>query len=127
MPFALKQRQIELPMLKYSVSLAMSSPRWRQVVVRTLLDNIQKGPGHLSVHRAKDGLKQIAAAIGVSNLATMLNSQDKLEADQAAQLLGWLKNARAVQPLLRALEDGHQSSNVISEVLEQHYSSHIAS
>lgn len=124
MPFALKQRQIELPMLDYSVSLAMSSPKWRQVVVRTLLENIQQGPGHLSVHRAKDGLKRIAAGIGVTNLSAMLQSSDKREAEQAAQLLGWLKNLRAAQPLLKALENNHQSGKVISDVIDQHYRSY---
>ncbi len=100
MPFALKQRQIELPMLEYSVSLALSSPKWRQVVVRALLENIEKGPGHLSVHRAKDALKQIASSIGITNLSSMINSPDQTEAEQAAHLLGWLKNPRAAQPLL---------------------------
>jgi hypothetical protein len=124
MPFALKQRQIELPMLDYSVSLAMSSPKWRQVVVRALLENIQQGPGHLSVHRAKDGLKRIAAGIGVTNLSAMLHSSDKREAEQAAELLGWLKSLRAAQPLLKALETDHQSSKVISNVIDQHYRSY---
>lgn len=121
MPFALKQRQIELPMLEYSVSLALSSPNWRQVVVRALLENIEKGPGHLSVHRAKDALKQIAASIGLTNLSSMLHSHDQTEAEQAAHLLGWLKNPRAAQPLLALLHRGHQSSKLLSNIMQQHY------
>ncbi len=121
MPFALKQRQIELPMLAYSVSLALSSPKWRQVVVRALLENIEKGPGHLSVHRAKDALKQIAAAIGLSNLSSMLYSADRTEAEQTAHLMGWLKNPRAAQPLVASIKQGHRSCDVFSKILERHY------
>ena len=121
MPFALKQRQIELPMLEYSVSLALSSPKWRQVIVRALLENIEKGPGHLSVHRAKDALKQIAASIGLANLSSMLYSQDLTEAEQSAHLLGWLKNPRAAQPLLASIQRGHSFGKLISSIVEQHY------
>ncbi len=121
MPFALKQRQIELPMLEHSVSLALSSPKWRQVVVRALLENIEKGPGHLSVHRAKDALKQIAASIGLNNLSSMLDSGDRTEAEQTAHLLGWLKNPRAAQPLIASIQQGHRSSDLIAKVLERHY------
>lgn len=121
MPFALKQRQIELPMLEYSVSLALSSPKWRQVVVRALLENIEKGPGHLSVHRAKDALKQIAASIGLTNLSSMLYSQNRIEAEQAAHLLGWLKNPRAAQPLLASTKQDRLFDQLISTILELHY------
>lgn len=121
MPYALKQRQIELPMLEYSVSLALSTPKWRQIVVRALLENIEKGPGHFSVHRAKDALKQIAAAIGTQNLSLMLHSQDALESEQAAHLLGWLKNLRAAQQLFAASRAGHGNLAVVNRVIEQHY------
>ena len=125
MPFALKQRQIELPMLEYSVSLALSSPKWRQVVVRALLENIEKGPGHLSVHRAKDALKQIAASIGLANLSSMLYSADRTEAEQTAHLLGWLKNPRAAQPLIISIQQGHQARDLISIILERHYPDYV--
>ncbi|CAN5366389.1 hypothetical protein BH10CYA1_BH10CYA1_19620 [soil metagenome] len=121
MPFALKQRQIELPMLEYSVSLALSSPKWRQVVVRALLENIEKGPGHLSVHRAKDALKQIAASIGLTNLSSMIYSHEQTEAEQAAHLLGWLKNPRAAQPLLDSIHREHLGNQLITKILELHY------
>ena len=121
MPFALKQRQIEQPMLEYSVALALSAPRWRQVVVRALLENIEKGPGHLSVHRAKDALKQIASSIGLTNLSSMLHSQEQIEAEQSAHLLGWLKNPRAALPLLDSIQRGHASSKLISTIVQQHY------
>jgi hypothetical protein len=121
MPFALKQRQIELPMLEYSVRVALSAPKCRQVVVRALLENIEKGPGHLSVHRAKDALKQIANAIGMNNLAAMLSSTDPMEAAQAVELLGWLKNSRAAIPLLDAQIRGHHCAELIKRVVVQHY------
>lgn len=124
MPFALKQRQIELPMLEYSVSMAQSSPKWRQVIVSALLENIENGPGHLSVHRAKDALKQIASSIGYASLCEMLHSHDLNEAKQAIQLLGWLKNSRAALTLLRTLESDHKLNHLIAAVVEQHYSSY---
>jgi hypothetical protein len=121
MPFALKQRQIELPMIDYSVTLALSAPKWRQVVVRALLENIEKGPGHLSVHRAKDALKQIAASIGLNNLVSMMSSTDPTESAQAVHLLGWLKNARAANPLVASYRKGHPCSDLIASVVAQHY------
>ncbi|RTL45445.1 MAG: hypothetical protein EKK48_03125 [Candidatus Melainabacteria bacterium] len=122
MPFALKQRQIELPMLEYSVALARSSPKWRQVIVKSLIENIEQGPGHFSVHRAKDALKQIALAIGIPNLSSMLKSQDLTESEQAAELLGWLKNSRAAQPLLMSLKSDHPLRQRIGDIVGQHYS-----
>lgn len=121
MPFALKQRQIELPMIDYSVTLALSAPKWRQVVVQALLENIAKGPGHLSVHRAKDALKQIASSIGLNNLVSMMASPDPIESAQAVHLLGWLKNARAANPLVDSYRNGHPCSELIAAVVAQHY------
>ncbi len=121
MPFALKQRRIELPMLEHSVSLAMSSPKWRQVVVQALLENIENGPGHLSVHRAKDALKRIASFIGLIRLTSMIDSQNAVESNQAAHLLGWLKNPRAARTLIIAMDQNHALRQTIEDVLSQHY------
>lgn len=121
MPFALKQRQIERPMLEYTVSLALSSPRWRQIIVDTLIENIERGPGHFSVHRAKEALKQIASAIGVANLSSTLKSQDTAEARQAANLLGWLKNPDAARLLQKSLQSNHPLQSEISAVISRHY------
>lgn len=121
MPYSLKQRQIELPMLEFSVEKALSSPKWREIVVAAMLENVEKGPGHLSVHRAKQALKQIASAIGIRNLTDLLNSHDPIQCHQAAHLLGWLKNPRAARPLLQALDNKHASSAAIMEVMQTHY------
>jgi hypothetical protein len=51
----------------------------------------------------------------------MLKSQDELEFEQAAHLLGWLKNPRAAQQLLAASRRGRGNIAVINRVIEQHY------
>ena len=64
MPTNLKQRYIEQEILKQSVAHALSSAAMRRKVVEALLENVEKGPGHLSIHRAKRALKEISARLG---------------------------------------------------------------
>lgn len=121
LPFALKQRRIEQPMLDYSVEKALSAATWRRIIVQSLIENVEKGPGHFSIHRAKDALKKIAASMGMSKLASQLNSTNPVDVEHAAHLLGWLKNPRAAMPLLAACEKRHPQTKEILAVLTTHY------
>jgi hypothetical protein len=122
MPTNLKQRYIEQEILRESVDLAVSSAQLRRPIIETLLENVEKGPGHLSIHRAKRALKEISARLGLKFVSELLYAHDYTDRCQAAHLLGWLRSVRATKALLQAhrMAD-EQTREVILVVLKKHY------
>jgi hypothetical protein len=121
--FALKQREIEMPMVEYAVSFARASIVRRHAAVERLTENVELGPGHLSVNRAKQALKEIASATQLKQLVFELKSEDTTFAWQAAQLLGWLKDSKAIDPLLDVYTSSDQSLRpAIAKILRHHFS-----
>jgi hypothetical protein len=122
MPTNLKQRYIEQEILRESVDLAVSCADMRRTIVEALLENVDKGPGHLSIHRAKRGLKEISARLGLKFVSELLHAQDQMDRCQAAHLLGWSKSVRATKTLLQAHRTADsQTRDVILRVLKRHY------
>lgn len=123
MSFALKQRFVEAPMVEYAVSYSLSSLTRRQVAVRRLVENVEKGPGHLSVNRAKQALKEIGSSVGFKNLLAELQSNDARCRWQAAHLVGWLKDAKAIDPLIDVYIVGDDDMRqAIDSILRRHFS-----
>lgn len=121
--FALKQRQIEARLVEYAVSFSGMSISHRQAVVHKMTENVGLGPGHLSVNRAKQTLKLIAASTGLKSLLFELKSEDTSFCWQAVQLLGWIKDSKAIDPLLDAYVAGDDSiKSAIAATLRRHYS-----
>ncbi len=122
MPTNLKQRYIELEILKESVDLAISSETMRRVIVEALLDNVEKGPGHLSIHRAKRALKEISRRLGLNCLNQILQSRDFTDRTHAAHLFGWSKSRKAYRMLLQIHRTADcQTQEIILLVLRKHY------
>jgi hypothetical protein len=122
MPTNLKQRYIEQEILRESVDLAVSCADMRRTIVEALLENVDKGPGHLSIHRAKRGLKEISARLGLKFVSDLLHAQDHTDRCHAAHLLGWSKSIRATKTLLQAHRTADsQTRDVILLVLKRHY------
>lgn len=123
MPTALKLRQWETPLMEYAIQCAMWSSENRQVVVQRLLENIESGSGHFSINRAKQAIKQVAKQVGFARLSEELASDDPTTRHQAAELLGWLKSDKAIEPLFNALMLGPSDDRaVLRDVLKAHYS-----
>jgi hypothetical protein len=122
MPTNLKQRYIEQEILRESVDLAVSCAAMRREIVEALLENVDKGPGHLSIHRAKRALKEISARLGLKFVSELLQAQNYSDRCQAAHLLGWSKSTRATKALLLAHRTADsQTRQVILLVLKRHY------
>lgn len=120
--FALKQRQIESRLVEYALSFARMSISHRQAVVHKMTENVDLGPGHLSVNRAKQALKLMAASTGLKSLLFELKSEDTNFCWQAVQLLGWLKDSKAIDALLDAYVAGDEPiRSAISAILRRHY------
>lgn len=60
MPVSLKQRYAELRMIDITVAVFARNPHSCAVILTRLTENIAHGPGHFSVHRAKQALRRIA-------------------------------------------------------------------
>ncbi len=119
---ASRLRVWEEPLVNYIVDYASKNRTNRFIAVRALLDNIATGCGHLSVNRAKQAIKAIAKNSGHERLARELQHPSANVREQAAELLGWLKVPRAIEPLIRAysIATGRERT-VLNTVLERHY------
>lgn len=123
---ASRLRVWEEPLVTYIVSYAALNRTNRFIAVRALLDNIATGSGHLSVNRAKQSIKAIAKNSGLDRLERELQHPSHNVREQAAELLGWLKVPRAIEPLVKAyaVSTGRERL-ILSAVLERHYAPQI--
>lgn len=123
---ASRLRVWEEPLVAYVVEYASKNRTNRFIAVRALLDNIATGCGHLSVNRAKQSIKAIAKASGLERLARELQHPSANVREQAAELLGWLKIPRAIEPLVRAyaVATGRERT-VLNAVLDRHYAAQV--
>lgn len=123
---ASRLRTWEEPLVVYVVEYASKNRTNRFIAVRALLDNIATGCGHLSVNRAKQSIKAIAKASGPERLARELQHPSPNVREQAAELLGWLKIPRAIEPLVRAYAVASGKERlVLNAVLEKHYAAQV--
>lgn len=127
MPTALKLRQWESPLMDYAIDYAMRNELNRQIVILRLLENIESGSGHFSLSRAKQAVKKLAKEVGFSTLIQELEHGDYVTRQQAAELIGWMKCEKAIEPLVNALLIGPPCDRfTIVRVLRSHYANQLA-
>lgn len=123
MPTAMKLKSWEVPLLQYALDYSSKSPLNRRIVVRKLVENLEIGSGFFSINRAKQGLKVISKKTGLPTLEWELENGEDDARRAAAHLLGWMKNEKALMPLLKAFCVGPRSDRrVVGRVLKMHYS-----
>jgi hypothetical protein len=126
MATAQKLKTCETPVLELFLEFGRL-PQLMPFVVRLLADNVDSGSGHLSVNRAKQALKELAKSIGFAALVGELASLDSERRSAAIYMLGWLKQERAIEPLVCHFAAADcAEKELVSAVLETHYSSRLA-
>jgi hypothetical protein len=126
MATAQKIKTCETPVLELFLEFGRL-PQWMPFVVRLLADNEATGSGHLSVNRAKQALKELAKSIGFVVLVRELASAVSERRTAAIHLLGWLKQERAIEPLVYHFAAADCSEKeLVSSVLETHYISRLS-
>lgn len=126
MATAKKIKTCETPVLELFLEFG-GMPQLMPFVVRLLTDNVDSGSGHLSVNRAKQALKEIARSLGFAALVGELASLDTERRSAAIHLLGWLKQERAIEPLVCHFAAADcAEKKLVSSVLETHYISRLS-
>ncbi|MBZ0186832.1 MAG: HEAT repeat domain-containing protein [Candidatus Obscuribacterales bacterium] len=116
----------ETRMLDFVLDILVQNPQLESLIFEFLLMNVEGYCGHLSINRARQGLRIMARNAGTRSLLKRLASDSEDQVKMAVVLLGRVKNPNVVPHLLKVYdESGEQLRDLAVEAL-LHYSINVA-